>query len=85
MTPLISTVTIERPNEIRLCRRMCGGGFAPPTEAQLLKGYAHGPGLAHRFGQGPRPGHSPDLKGTFTAGIATAAHPAAKLKPQLDF
>ena len=56
---------------IRLCRRMCGGGCAPPTTARLLPGYAPGPGFVLPFywakgrtrgiarnEQAPLPGHS---------------------------
>ena len=32
------------PIEVRLCRLMCGGGYAPPTAAQLLPGLC--PGIA---------------------------------------
>ena len=33
---------------VRLCRRMCGGGYAPPIAARLFPGYAPGSGLALR-------------------------------------
>ena len=31
---------------VRLGRRMCGGGYAPPAAAILIPGYALGSGLA---------------------------------------
>jgi hypothetical protein len=41
--------------EVRLCRLMCGGGYAPPTAAKLFPGYAPWSGLspAHKSGGKP--------------------------------
>src|SRR6266850_6568194 len=42
------------PCRVRLCRPMCGGGYAPRTAARLFPGYAPGPGLALRIFIGPK-------------------------------
>src|SRR5882724_5040250 len=69
------------------CRRMCGGGYAPPMAARLFPGYAPGPGLALRIYLGRRPhqGRSPKVKkAPLRRGIATAAHQAAKPEPHYE-
>ena len=49
---------------------MCGGGYAPPTAARLIPGYALGPGLALRiyWAKGRTKGRSPNVKSISTAG-----------------
>ena len=68
------------PCQIRLCRLMWGGGYAPPTAAKLFRGYARHPGLAplDLWGQGRTLGRSPKCKTHLNGGHSRRHPPGGK-------